>query len=123
MMEAETPKTVIYGKPNCRFCDEAKKAFTSVELPYEYEDLAEALALPDAMGEPRKVPEDWRTNGMIDLMANWALANCPTPLIVVDGRGHPNLASALTAVGYRDRKRAVMQRKKESGEADTRTQS
>lgn len=124
MPEAEilrvVPKTVIYGKANCKFCDEAKKAFASVELPVEYKDLAETLGFPDAMGEPRPVPKNWRTDGTVDIMASWAMANCPTPLIIVNGGGHRNLSEALTAVNYRDRKRLILKRDRDRGKTDSR---
>jgi len=37
----------------------------------------------------------------------------PIPFIIVDGRGYKNLSTALDAIGYRERKRIILQRKRD----------
>lgn len=119
------PSITIFGKPDCRFCDEAKKAFTSVELPFEVKMLEEELCLGEnpETGAPRKLRGDWRTNGMIDLLSKWTMCNNPIPLIVIDGVGYPNLSAALDSISYRDRKKAIIQRNRDGAKANTRTDS
>lgn len=106
------PNICIYGKDNCRFCDEAKKAFDSVELQYDVKHLHETLCMPDDAGITRSLNDQWRTNGMIELQAMWVMCGEPVPFIVIDGKGCRNLAAALDAVNYRVRKRLILARKK-----------
>jgi hypothetical protein len=118
-----TPRIVIYGKPDCVYCDKAKEAFTSVEIPYEFQYLGPAVGKPDVAGEFPRLPDDWRENGMVELQAMWVMCGEPVPFIVIDGRGHKNLSEALDAVSYRDRKKLIVARKRreQSKETDSRT--
>jgi len=119
-MLTHTPRILIFGKPDCKYCEEAKKAFTSVELEFEYGLLEEMLCLPDEDGNPRKLPEDWRTSGMVELQAMYSMCGDPVPFIVVDGQGCRNLSVALDLIHYRDRKKALVKRKRDAQKADPR---
>jgi hypothetical protein len=117
------PSITIFGKKNCRFCDEAKKAFASVELPFVYKILDEELCLETdpATGLPRPLHPDWRVSGMIELLSLWTLHDGPIPFIVIGKVGYAKLASALDAVKYRDRKRIIHQRERDAKTADSRS--
>jgi len=107
------PSVIIYGKPDCKFCTAAKEAFTSVEIPFDYRLIEEALHLPGKDGKPLPIPEGWQHSGMVDLLAMHAMCGNPIPFIIVDGRGYKNLSTALDAIGYRERKRIILQRKRD----------
>lgn len=106
------PSVLIFGKENCKFCTAAKEAFGSVGVEFEYRLIEEALCLPDKDGKQRKLPDDWKHSSMIDLLAMHAMCGNPIPFIIVDGRGYKNLSTALDAIGYRERKRAIQSQKK-----------
>lgn len=113
-----TPRVIILGKEKCKFCDEAKGAFTRAEVPFEYDMLDTRLCLTGTL------PDDWRTNGLIDLHTMWAMVNNPVPFIIVDGRGYRCLSEALSAVNYAKRRRAIIERdKKRAKENNPRTNS
>lgn len=116
------PSITIFGKPNCRFCDEAKKAFTSVELPFVYKTLEEELCIGDdpATGTPRPLHPDWRKSGMVELLSMWTMCDRPIPFIIVDKVGYINLAAALDSISYRDRKRIINQRGRNAKKDDPR---
>lgn len=115
------PDVTIYGKKDCDFCTKAKEAFDSIELAYQYTLLADALGLPNEDGTPRRMNPHWRTDGTVELQAMWVMCGQPTPFIVVDRRGYANLRSALDAIGYRERKKQIVARKKREREDDSRS--
>jgi hypothetical protein len=117
------PEIVIYGKPDCVYCDKAKEAFDSVEISYQFQYLGPAVGMPDVAGESSQLPDDWRESGMVELQAMWVMCGEPVPFIVIDGRGYKNLSAALDAISYRDRKKLIVARKRreQSKETDSRT--
>jgi len=115
------PKITIYGKPDCRFCDHAKAALDSVELPYEYSILADAICSSHDDGTPRRLPDDWRISGIVELQAMWVMCGEPTPFIVVDGRGYKNLSAVLDSISYKDRKKLIVARKRREQETNPRS--
>lgn len=121
----DSPKVQIFGKHNCKFCDNAKEAFSSIEMPFEYKMLDETLCIGNDpnIGNPRTLPIDWKTNGMIDILAGWTLHNQPVPLILVNNKAYKNLSAALDAVNYRERKKEIVLRKRNASKGDTRTDS
>lgn len=117
------PEITIFGKPNCKFCDNAKETLTSVELPFDYRLLEEELCTGEdpVTGQPRKLRDDWRTCGLVDLLSMWTMCDNPVPFIVIDGIGYKNLSAALDALNYRERKKLVMKRRRDAAETDPRT--
>jgi len=95
------PSIIIYGKPKCGLCDRAKETIASVGLPFVFLNVEETLAA-------QTVPKNWQSSGLVELRAMWALCGDPIPFIVVDGRGFKSLADSLPAMGYAERRRALM---------------
>ena len=61
-IDGEVRVITIYGKPNCPYCDMAKKLCESKSLPYRYVDIVEqgigAADLAEIVGQPvRTVPQ------------------------------------------------------------------
>lgn len=70
---------VIYGKPNCQFCDMAKNYLDSRSLPYEYRQLDVDFVREDLMAlapNARSYPQifiDGRNIGGFNELSRWLI--------------------------------------------------